>query len=127
MRDVRAHLQACLPEEGCGLMGGVDFRVERVIPISNAAHRTDRFRMDPREQIEALASLEADGLELVAIYHSHPQGPAELSSTDLNEAAYPDSAYLIFSSPEAGWVARAFRIARGNAHEVVIRMEPEGG
>lgn len=123
----RAHLQACLPEEGCGLMGGEEFRVERIIPISNAAHRKDRFRMDPGEQVEALASLEADGLDLVAIYHSHPHGPAEPSWIDLSEAAYPDTAYLVFSSPEAGWVARAFQIDRGRANEIEIRMVPEGG
>lgn len=126
IKEVRSHLQSCLPEEGCGLMGGVDFRVACVIPVSNAAHRRDRFRMDPREQVDGLVSLETGGLELVAIYHSHPVGPSGPSATDLNDAAYPDAAYLVFSSPDQGWPARAFRIVQGEAHEIDIRIDPEG-
>ena len=126
IQEARSHLESCLPEEGCGLMGGVDFRVARVIPVSNADHRSDRFRMDPREQVDGLVSLEAGGLELLAIYHSHPAGPSGPSATDLNDAAYPEAAYLVFSSPDEGWPVRAFRIVRGKAHEIDIRIDPEG-
>lgn len=126
IREIRTHLQACLPEEGCGLLGGAEGRVERVFPVRNVTHRADRFRMDPEQQIEGLLSLEVDGLELVAIYHSHPHGPDRPSSIDLAEAAYPEAAHLIFSSPETGWPVRAYRIADGSAREIQITQEPVG-
>lgn len=127
VREIRTHLQSCLPEEGCGLLGGTQGRVTRVLPVPNVTHRSDRFRMDPERQVEAMLSLEADGLQLVAIYHSHPQGPDALSSIDLAEAAYPEAVYLVFSSSETGWPVRGYQISGGSAREIQVLEEPAGG
>ncbi len=119
-----AHVQSCLPEEGCGLLAGRRGRVEQVIPVTNADHSPFRFRMEPREQVEAMGSLEGSGLELVGIYHSHPNGPSGPSPIDLAEAAYPEAGYLILSSPEAGWQGRAFRIRDGSGSEIPLELRP---
>ncbi|MGH2605377.1 MAG: Mov34/MPN/PAD-1 family protein, partial [Anaerolineales bacterium] len=113
-----AHVQSCLPEEGCGLLEGLRGRVDYVIPVTNADHSPFRFRMEPREQIEAMGSIEERGLELVGIYHSHPNGPSGPSPIDLAEAAYPEAIHLILSSPEGRWQARAFRIRDGRGDEI---------
>ncbi|MGH2605065.1 MAG: Mov34/MPN/PAD-1 family protein, partial [Anaerolineales bacterium] len=113
-----AHVQSCLPEEGCGLLEGLRGRVDHVIPVTNSAHSPFRFRMEPREQIEAMASIEERGLELVGIYHSHPNGPSGPSPIDLAEAAYPEAVYLILTSPKMGWQGRAFRIRDGSMREI---------
>jgi proteasome lid subunit RPN8/RPN11 len=70
--------------------------------------------MDPKAQVAGLFSLEAKGLDLVAIYHSHPIGPAGFSLTDLDEAAYPEAAYLVWFPSGGGWRCRAFRILSEN-------------
>ena len=44
--------------------------------------------------LRALKAIQAEELELVAIYHSHPHGPAQFSRTDQQKAAY-DVPYLI--------------------------------
>jgi len=118
--SVLAHVQSCLPEEGCGLLGGRRGRVDQVIPVTNADHSPVRFRMEPREQIEAMVSLEESGLELVGIYHSHPDGPSGPSPIDLAEAAYPEAVHLILSSANAGWEGRAFRIRDGRGSEIPL-------
>ena len=41
--------------------------------IPNAERSAVRFRMEPRAQWRAFQRIEAAGLELVGIYHSHPQ------------------------------------------------------
>lgn len=112
-----AHLSACLPEEGCGLLGarveGSRAQVTALLPVENALHSPVRFSMAPAALLEALSTLERDGLELAAFFHSHPAGPEFPSATDRAEFAYPGVLALI-ACPLAGapgsWQARAFRI-----------------
>jgi len=111
------HSLACLPEEACGLLGGLlaedgrSARVARALLIENALHSPVRFRMAPEEQLKAFLALETDGLELVAFFHSHPKGPSHPSPTDLGEFAYPGVLSLILSpSANGGWQLRAFAI-----------------
>lgn len=112
-RSMLEHVQSCLPEEACGLLGGHASEVEVVIPVENTEHSPVRYRMDPQEQVRSLLSLEGRGMELVGIYHSHPLGPAGFSATDFKDAAYPEAAYLVWSRSRGTWVCRAFRIGEG--------------
>ena len=118
-----AHCLACLPEEACGLLGGLfteaGVQVQAVLPITNALHSPVRFRMDPEEQLKAFYYLDEHNLELVTIFHSHPAGPEHPSPTDLAEFAYPGVFTLILFPAQAdlpaddpsGWQMRAFEIA----------------
>lgn len=106
-----AHARAGYPEEACGLISGRDGVAMTLHPGRNVS-ATPRvsFELD----IETLAKqieFEEAGLELVAIYHSHPQGPAFPSETDLQRAAYyPDAIYLICSLADREHpVLQAFR------------------
>jgi proteasome lid subunit RPN8/RPN11 len=49
--------------------------------------------------------MEAQGLEMVGIYHSHPHGPDSPSPTDIAEAYYPDAVYLIWFRQDGEWAA----------------------
>jgi proteasome lid subunit RPN8/RPN11 len=97
------HALTRLPEEACGLLGGrredlnSPFTAAAVLPIENELHSPVRFRMAPAEQLKAFYWLEENGLELTAIFHSHPQGPDHPSATDLAEFAYPGVLMLILS------------------------------
>ena len=44
------------------------------------------YRMEPAEQLRVFNAIEKDGLDLVAIYHSHTRSPAYPSSTDVQLA-----------------------------------------
>jgi proteasome lid subunit RPN8/RPN11 len=83
----------------------------QMLPIENALHSPVRFCMAPAAQLQAFQALEADGLDLLAIFHSHPTGPREPSPTDLAEFAYPGVLSLIlFPTDAQAWSARAFHI-----------------
>ncbi len=118
------HVRACLPEEACGVLAGQNGRVSHVRTIENAAHSPVRFRMQPRAQVRALLDLEAQGLELLAIYHSHPSGPSYPSPTDLAEAFYPEAAALIWCSHSGRWRARAFDLSRPTPVELPLEILP---
>lgn len=56
----------------------------------------DRFELDPRSYIEADSWARENGLEILGIYHSHPDHPSVPSETD-RQVASPGWAYIIFS------------------------------
>ena len=95
--EMLAHVAGLWPEEACGLVGGRDGRAVRLYPVENTRHSPVAFEMDPLQQINAMLAMEAEGLELIAIYHSHPDGPARPSATDVANAYYPDAVQLIIS------------------------------
>jgi proteasome lid subunit RPN8/RPN11 len=67
--------------------------------------------------------IEESGLELVGIYHSHPQSPAYPSPRDVDMAYYPEAAYLIVSLGEMeAPIMRAFRIEDEQITEQVIEV-----
>jgi len=111
------------PEEACGLLSGQSeagvYRVAAVIPTTNELHSPVRYRIDPQEQIAAFNQIDAQGLELVGIYHSHPAGPSFPSAIDIAEAFYPEAAYLIWSAPTGEWLCHAFLIQ----DQRVMRLE----
>uniref|UniRef100_A0A7C4PNI5 M67 family peptidase n=1 Tax=Anaerolinea thermolimosa TaxID=229919 RepID=A0A7C4PNI5_9CHLR len=117
IRLTRSHLQQMinhatqtLPEEACGLIGGVAGEARLVIPVTNSLHSAVRFRMEPHEQLRAFQRFETEGLELLAIYHSHPTGPPAPSETDRAEFSYPGVAYVILSGAPSGWQWNAFQL-----------------
>lgn len=112
LNQVLDHLRACYPLEGCGLLAGNEMgTVTAVYPIENVLHSLTAYEMDPQQQIEAMLALEAAGWQLLAIYHSHPQGPELPSATDIAQAYYPEAMHIIVSLREqTAPVVRAFRI-----------------
>lgn len=107
-----------LPEEACGLIGGIGEFAKIVIPVTNILHSSVRFRMEPVEQLKAFQLFEEHKIELIGIYHSHPYGPEGLSVTDVSEAYYPDVVHLVWSKNIDGWLCRGFRIIDREVREV---------
>ncbi|GAA4007502.1 M67 family metallopeptidase [Deinococcus rubellus] len=93
------HAGRAAPQECVGVLGGRrgdgGWHAEALYPLSNVAAAPEReYLADPAGLLRALKAMRAESLELVAIYHSHPVGPAQFSRTDRARAAY-DVPYLI--------------------------------
>ncbi len=88
LEDLRALARAARPQEIVGLLGGGSLeRVSTIIPLENAASDpTRRFEADFRDLARGLKILRDSRLELCALYHSHPNGPATPSRLDLENA-----------------------------------------
>jgi len=121
MQEMLIHVASRVPMEACGLLAGKNGRVEKVIGVRNQAQSPARFVMDPYEQLKAFDWIEANGLDLVGIYHSHPAGPETVSASDIAEAAY-DAVQVIWSQGGSGWKARGFWIESGRAREVMLQI-----
>ena len=112
--DVRdaivAHARAGLPNEACGILAGLDGRVERFFPAQADEPSPYYYRIESRDQIRIMNAIDDAGLDLLAIYHSHTSSPAYPSRTDAEQAFWPDAVYVIVSlaSPDAD--VRGYRI-----------------
>ena len=123
LKAVIDHARACKPEEACGILAGDrGGNVKRVFLMENAEHSSSFYVMDSREQFQVFDEMERDGLELVAIFHSHPHSPAFPSPKDMELALYPDSVYLIISLMNGEPEGHAFRIVEDQVSEIEIRV-----
>lgn len=89
-----AHAERDAPRECVGAMGGhvhgQEAEAVALYPLANVAPDPQRtYLADPGHLLRALRAMQASGLTLVALYHSHPHGPARPSATDARLAAYP--------------------------------------
>jgi proteasome lid subunit RPN8/RPN11 len=119
---MRRHVAAQAPLEACGILGGKEGVVEAVLPVKNAAGSRVRFQMEPKAQLRAFEQIESEGLEVVAIFHSHPKGPTVPSPTDIREAQYL-VVHIIWSRVGRRWQARGFWIENGHAAEVPLNVQ----
>ena len=120
-QEMLDHVVENTPLEACGLLAGKNDRVENVILIRNQAQSPVRFVIDPYEQLQAFDWIDAHGLELLGIFHSHPAGPEVASVTDIAEAAY-EVVHVIWAQSQNGWKARGFWIENGIATEVALQI-----
>ncbi len=85
-------------EECCGLLAGRDAAITAIFPATNAAENpATAYEIAPREIFRIVREIRAAGLELLGIYHSHPNGENAPSPRDIERAYYPDAAYFILS------------------------------
>jgi [CysO sulfur-carrier protein]-S-L-cysteine hydrolase len=117
------HVSSIYPEEACGLLAGNNNQVLAVIPVNNILKSRTQFRMDPRDQLTEFLNIEKNNWELLGIYHSHPQGNAYPSETDIAQAYYPDIAYLVWALSEQEWVCQAFHLEKQMATPMKLSIE----
>jgi proteasome lid subunit RPN8/RPN11 len=112
------------PEEACGIVAGEGNRVKLVIPVTNALHSTSRFRMEPKEELDAFYQAEMNGLDILAIYHSHPNGPPRPSEIDIRELTFPGIVYLIWYRISREWRCSGYLMnSPDNIVNVHVRVE----
>lgn len=114
--------RSAYPLEACGLMAGEDDQVRQLYPVTNILRSPTAYEMDPVEQLKAMIDLEEKGWDLIAIYHSHPHGPQVPSATDVDQAYYPEAAYVIVSLLDRQPKIRVFNIVSGKVTEIPLHV-----
>ncbi len=111
------------PNEACGYLAGDDGRVVKTIPLTNADHSPEHFSLDPKEQFAAVRQLRGEGLQILAVYHTHPATPARPSAEDIRLAYDPSILYVIASLQQGKPDIRAFRIRQGEVTNETLVVE----
>ncbi|MGH7169893.1 MAG: M67 family metallopeptidase, partial [Gemmataceae bacterium] len=96
------HARAERPLECCGLLAGVigEDGIGAVLlryPLLNAAASPVEFESEPRSHFSADRDIRRQGLEVLAIYHSHPTSEPVPSRKDLQRSWSVDVINLIVS------------------------------
>ena len=100
---LRQHGEETYPHECCGvLLGQMDDDVRTVTSVARGGNtRTDsadkRYNIDPKDLIRIQREGRERGEDIIGFYHSHPDHPAQWSSTDLAEAHWFGCSYVITS------------------------------
>ena len=115
------HVAEQAPLEACGLLAGKQDSVEAVLKVRNAEQSPVHFQMDAQEQYNAFMWIEANELDLLGIFHSHPAGPETVSATDIAEAAY-EVVHIIWSRSNGLWNAHGFWIETGQVTEISLQL-----
>ena len=103
VESIRRHAEETYPEECCGLLLGSLRDAENVVTGARAVQnrnenrRVDRYVIDPGDYRSVDLEARKKGLDIVGVYHSHPDHPAEPSATDLEQATFPGYTYVIVS------------------------------
>jgi len=116
-------LQDAYPLEACGILAGLEGQVRRLYAVENRLQSPVAYEMEPSRQLQAMLALEDAGLQMLAIYHSHPAGPQTPSPTDVAQAYYPGVAHVIVSLAQSRRpTSRAFTLDDGRVHEIVLKI-----
>ncbi len=94
---MEAHLEQAYPGEGAGFLLGVDGGVKAVLPLDNAREeeaRYNRFLLTPEDYLKAEMKAMEFGVDLIGVFHSHPDCPNVPSEYD-REWAQPFFSYII--------------------------------
>lgn len=104
LRKIQAHGEAAYPEEGAGLMlGTVDTgdlrRVLTILPLANAREdsaRHNRYLITAQEMLFGEQEAMRLGIDILGVFHSHPDHPNQPSEFD-RDWALPWYSYVITS------------------------------
>jgi proteasome lid subunit RPN8/RPN11 len=102
LEAVFAHARAELPLECCGLLAGHITEGTGVVvarfAIGNDAGSSTAYETNARDLLAAFRAMREAGIELLAIYHSHPVSEPVPSRHDIERNTYGESVvHLIVS------------------------------
>lgn len=97
LEQMNAHVENAYPEEGAGFLIGERGEVREILALSNSREdgaRHNRFLFTAEDYLQAELKAEALGLDLIGVFHSHPDCPNIPSEYD-REWAQPYFSYII--------------------------------
>jgi [CysO sulfur-carrier protein]-S-L-cysteine hydrolase len=126
--QVVCHCLDGYPLEACGLLAGSleaggTARITGLYPTENAAASARIYEVDPRGMLRADRDAEAQGVQIVGVYHSHTHTDAKPSPTDIDQAPDPDWRYVLVSLRDLHPSVRSWQIQDGKITEEPVVLE----
>lgn len=98
LSQIHRHLEAGYPNEACGVLLGTGGVATETVPATNtrADSLRNRYLIEPLTYAKIERDADKRGLQVLGIYHSHPDVPAKPSDFDCDNA-WPGLLYMIVS------------------------------
>jgi proteasome lid subunit RPN8/RPN11 len=97
LSQINKHVETAYPEEGAGFLLGSENEVKEILALPNAREdeaRHNRFLITPEDYLKAELKADELDLNLIGVFHSHPDCPNVPSEYD-REWAQPFFSYVI--------------------------------
>jgi proteasome lid subunit RPN8/RPN11 len=120
LEAITAHAEKGAPIEACGYLAQEGSIITRHYELANMDRSPEHFSFDPKEQFAVFRDARSKGLEICAVYHSHPATPARPSVEDIKLAFDPDLSYVIVSLAGGKADIRSFKIKNTKAEQEVL-------
>ncbi|MCK5235963.1 MAG: M67 family metallopeptidase [Deltaproteobacteria bacterium] len=99
--EILTHSKGAYPHECCGMLlgsfnkdGSKNITARAPLTNTNSERANDRYEIDPGEMLMLEKEARKNGLDVVGIYHSHPDHPSRPSQFD-RDRGWPDYSYII--------------------------------
>lgn len=131
IEEMVAHARASLPDECCGIIAGKEGVAQKLYRTRNSEASPFRYNIDPRDLLNIEREADANGWQVLVIYHSHVASDAYPSPTDIRLSQwpgtdpptdlYPGAYYALVSLKDRDApVVRAFTIHAGEVEELQL-------
>jgi proteasome lid subunit RPN8/RPN11 len=119
------HCLTGLPDEACGLLVGDSTTGEVVSchPTRNVAASAKWYTVDPRQHLQVDREAEAQGTEIIGVFHSHTHTDAYPSPTDVAQAPDPGWHYVLVSLRDTSPMVRSYSIVDGRIDEESVVVQ----
>ena len=130
LERIHLHGETAYPEEGAGLMlgeGDQDHRqVIEILTLPNVREdnaRHNRYLLSPEDYLKGEEEASRLGLDVLGVFHSHPNHPNQPSEFD-RQWAWPNFSYLITSVMMGkAHESRSWRLAEDRANFIEEEIE----
>lgn len=122
IQAISEHAKREAPIEACGYLVGKEDIISVSYELTNVDRSFEHFAFDPKEQFKTAKDARAKGLEIYAVYHSHPASPARPSAEDIKLAYDPNILYFILSLAGGKEDLRAFTIKNSKVESIFIEV-----
>lgn len=110
-----------LPNESCAFLLGVNDKVVKILPMRNVDESPVTFSIEPTELLQAYDLAESKGMQVIAIFHSHPAKPSP-SNTDIKFMQINPVVWVIYSTTESQLKAFVYDDDKDIVREIAIKI-----
>lgn len=114
------HARVDAPIEACGYLSGKDGIISQYYALTNIDKSEEHFAFDPKEQFTCMKYVRGQGLDIYAVYHSHPVTPARPSDEDIKLAHDPDISYVVVSLANGQEEIKSFKIVNSRVTPEIL-------
>ncbi len=123
LKRIHQHGEQAYPEEGAGLLlgetKGNEQQMSEIVSLTNEREedaRHNRYQLSPQDYLMGEELADRMGLDVLGVFHSHPDHPNQPSEFD-RKWAWPNFAYLITSVVQGVAVeSRSWRLNEDRAN-----------
>ena len=99
IRKLEGIAKGALPNESCAFLLGHNDKVKEILEVRNSDESPVTFRIESKDLLNAYYLAESKGLQVIAIFHSHPTKPWP-SSTDVKFMEINPIVWVIYSTTD---------------------------